>query len=318
MAPQLHKIALLKKRPSWSDKRRYCDDENLQTFAWSCGTGELIDELKRVREILTTAEKIHTGQAMDRITIEMSFEECFITSHTMLIMLLDRLTDYWNSHAQQDLMNIPEHQPFESVSLIYKQLNIMFQNSCDSLLHMRHLYEQLKPETKDLIKRCSGHMQLERSMIAQKQTVAPSSTPFVFQPACGFSFSGREQTHSRVRDRITAIDLQMQRLVHEKNVLIKKQNSEILEVELEMYQILQKMLCKGKDIQDPLKALQYAQNAIAPQRHIIKLNSVSFKNMLLAIPESYPSTWTRDDAQSFFENMTNALEKDHKTLSVAD
>lgn len=327
--PHPKKVALLKRRPSWNDKRRYCDDTTLLSFVWPHGTGELIDELKRVREILSVADKIRPDDAMIQLEIDIAFEECFIDSHEMLIMLMDRLIDYWNSHALQDILNLPDNS-FDDVSTSYKQANGLFNMTSDSLLHMRHLYEQLKPETRSLIKQCSGPVQLERSMIAQKKEDAQaSSVEHVFQPACGFKLKvhsntkkvGKEQKKQTgdvqvtLKDRIKAIDMEIERLIQEKSTLAQNlRDSEIHTVELEMYEVLHNMVAKGKAIQDPLLALQYANNTIAPQKHIIKLNSSSFKNMLRVLPKSYPSSWTCDDASDFFRSVSDALEQDLKTL----
>ena len=75
------KKALLKRNPSWKDKSRYGDDDTLRTFKWPYGTGELVDELKRVREILTVAHTIQPNEAIKPIEIDIAFEECFIDSH---------------------------------------------------------------------------------------------------------------------------------------------------------------------------------------------------------------------------------------------
>ena len=79
--PQHTKKALLKRNPSWKDKPRYGDDDTLRTFKWPYGTGELVDELKRVREILTVAHTIQPNEAIKPIEIDIAFEECFIDSH---------------------------------------------------------------------------------------------------------------------------------------------------------------------------------------------------------------------------------------------
>ena len=186
--PHRHKMVSLKKRLSWNNKLRLRDDHTLYPFVWSHGTGELIDELKHVREILALADKMQPSEAARPIEIEIEFEECFIDSHDMLMMLMDRLTDAWNSSALFDVLNYPDNS-VDGVSVAYKTANLLFQTTSDKFLRMRHLYEQLKPETRSLIYKCSGPAQLERSMIAQrKEPVQTSSTGSVFQPACGFTF----------------------------------------------------------------------------------------------------------------------------------
>jgi hypothetical protein len=222
---------------------------------WPYGTGELIDELKRVREILAVADKMQPSEAIHQIEIDIAFEECFIDSHAMLMMLMDRLTDCWNSRALFDILNLPDNS-FDSVSAGYKQANSLFRSTSDSMLHMRHLYEQLKPETRHLIKECSGPIQLERSMIAQKKEAAQTrSTGYVFQPACGFKFKAPSDTQETgneeasqgytnkgdvqvtLQDRITAIDMQVELLLQEKNALLEKvQALEIRKVNLDAKQ----------------------------------------------------------------------------------
>jgi hypothetical protein len=188
----------LLRRPSWHDKRRLSDDDTLQAFLWAYGTGELIDELNRVREIGTLADKIEAGEPQCHVGMQVSFDETFIDSHAMLVMLMDRLADCWNTNAQQDIMTVSSSLPPDSVLVLYKQANAAFNGACDSLLQMRCLYEQLKPETRDLVRRCSGRMQLERSMIAQRGQRAQGSS--VFKPACGFVL----QTNSSAEDTADA------------------------------------------------------------------------------------------------------------------
>jgi hypothetical protein len=330
-------MAVLKRNLSWKDKPRYSDDDTLHTFTWPYGTGELIDELRRVREILDIADKIQPSEAIRPIEIDVEFEECFINSHENLMMLMDRLTDAWNLRALFDIINTLD-KSVDGVSQAYKTANLLFQTTSDKLLRMRHLYEQLKPETHSLITKCSGPIQLERSMIAQKKEPAQtSSANYVFQPACGFRFNSPSDTQKiekqeasqgcktmgdiqvACEDRITAIDMELKRLHQERDTLVKKmQASEMRKVNLDMYERLNNMVAKGKDIHDPVVALHYANDAIAPQKHIINRNSASFQNMLQVLPQSYPSKWTQDDASKFFQSVSDALDEDLKTILATD
>jgi hypothetical protein len=133
----------------------------------------------------------------------MAFEECFIDSHENLMMLMDRLTDAWNSRAMYDIINTLD-KSVDDVALAYKTANLLFQTTSDKVLRMRHLYEQLKPETCSLITKCSGPVQLERSMIAQKKEPAQtSSANYVFQPACGFVFKAPLDTKEMKKQEST-------------------------------------------------------------------------------------------------------------------
>ena len=326
MSRHKSKMELLR-RPSWHDKRRLSDDDTLQTFLWAYGTGELMDELNRVREIGTLADKIEAGEPQYQVCIQVSFDEAFIDSHATLVMLMDRLTDCWNVNARQDILNVSSSLPPDSVFGLYRQANIVFNGICDSLLHMRRLYEQLKPETRDLIRRCSGQMQLQRSMIAQRGQRTQGGSP-VFKPACGFVLrahssaedegepvADEKEVQVTLRDRIAAIDVQMARLQCEKEMLMGWQRDvENHAAELEVYTILHNTLAEGKRMEDPIASLQYAKDTIAPQQHIIRFNTRSFKSTLQAFPVSYPSVWTKEDSFNFFQCMSDALEHDHTQL----
>lgn len=126
-------------------------------------------------------------------------------------------------------------------------------------------------------------------------------------------------TQVACEDRITVIDMELKRLHQERDTLVKKmQASEMRKVNLDMYKRLHNMVAKGKDIHNPVVALHYANDAIAPQKHIINRNSTSFQNMLQVLPESYPSKWTQDDASKFFQSVSDALDEDLKTILATD
>ena len=334
--PQHTKKAVLKRSLSWKDKPRYGDDDTLRTFEWPYGTGELIDELKRVREILDIADKMQPSEAIRPIEVEMAFEECFIDSHENLMMLMDRLTDAWNSRAMYDIINTPD-KSVDDVSLAYKTANLLFQTTSDKLLHMRRLYEQLKPETCILITKCSGPVQLERSMIAQKKEPAQtSSANYVFQPACGFVFKAPSDTQKIEKqeasqgckttgdiqvapeDRITAIDMEIKRLQKERDTLVKKmQASEIRKNNLHMIDKLRYEVAKGNNIRDPKLAMLHANNALSSHKPWLVGNS-TFKHMLQVF-DDYQYNWTtQDDASKFFQSMSDAIDFDLKTILATD
>ena len=49
-------LKVLSSMVSWREKRLLNQDDNLQPFCWTYGTGELIDELARIDEILNLSE----------------------------------------------------------------------------------------------------------------------------------------------------------------------------------------------------------------------------------------------------------------------
>ena len=69
------------------------------------------------------------------------------------------------------------------------------------------------------------------------------------------------------------------------------------------------------DIKDPTLSLHQANTFLLPQRH--NLPPVYFENTLEAIPEGFPSNWTRAKAAEFFTALSNALERDIAALDDA-
>ena len=195
----------------------------------------------------------------------------------------------------------------------YKHATTVYKYMCDSLLRMRFLYEQLKPETQALVKCCSYKLQLQNSMMAQNMVHAPSRTkPFTFKPACGFTLDSPD-----VRDGLVDIEIQISRLQVERSSLINKLAAEVVRDALEVCNVLRDILVQGSSIEDSAEALTYATEIISPQKHILERYSSSFENTLQAFPDVYLETCTRQEARDFLLSMLDALEKNSKQLSIA-
>jgi hypothetical protein len=307
---------------SWREKRLLTQDDNLHPFCWTYGTGELIDELARIDEILNLSEVLQqpTDEA-DHFGISMCFEESFIDSHEMLVMLLDRVTSYWNKNSQKDMQKLHKANSAdmhwnELMLASYKHANNIYKHMRDSLLRMRFLYEQLKPETQALAKRSSYKIQLQNSMLAQKIVQGPKSTkPSNFKPACGFTLDPPHNVHMTLRERIADVEMKISKLQLEKDILVNQLNDEeVVRDALEVCDVLRNILAEGSRIQEHTEALKYATEIIAPKRHILERYSSNFENTLQAFPNSYPSTCTQEEASDFFMCMQEALDKDTKHL----
>jgi hypothetical protein len=319
---------------SWREKSLLSEDQNLLPFCWTYGTGELIEELARIDEILNLSELLQQPTDVpDHFGIDMCFEEAFIDSHEMLVMMLDRVTTYWNKNGQQDVLKLhrskstenilevdPENQKayFADVMLAsYKNANNIYKLMRDSLLRMRSLYENLKPETQALVKCCSYKIQLQNSMLAQKVVQRASSKSFTFMPVCGFSLQPQDKEKDTLRDRITTIDVQMSRLRMERDLILNKlMDEQVVHDALEVCDVLRDILMQGRTIDDSNEALKYATDIIDPQKHVLKMYSWSFENTLQAFPDVYPSTCTQEEAAEFLSNMLDALEKDRQQLNM--
>ena len=101
------RLSVLSSMVSWREKRLLNQDDNLQPLCWTYGTGELIDELARIDEILNLSEILQQPtEVADHFGISTCFEESFIDSHEMLVMLRDRVPSYWNKNGQQDMQKL--------------------------------------------------------------------------------------------------------------------------------------------------------------------------------------------------------------------
>ena len=314
----------LQSMPSWQNKRLLNNDNTLQTFSWIHGTGKLMAELASIDDILSSADILkQPTEIAGHFEIELSFEESFIDSHELLVMLLDRVTEYWNSKAQQDVLDIycrknaevdmDRQNTSDAMLSFYKQATHIFKRMRDNLLRMRSLYEELQPETKDLIHRCSSKTQLQNSMLAQK-LVQPSRSAAHFKPACGYSLQSQEKS---TKDRLHDLEKQLSKLQLQKDALLNRlHDEEVVSDALEVCAVLRNILAEGGTIQDQAQALKYATDIIAPQKHVLERYSSSFENTLQAFPDVYPDTCTEEEASEFYMNMVEALDKDTKQLEM--
>jgi hypothetical protein len=184
-------------QPSWRSKRLLVNDDNVQTFSWPYDTEALICEINKLSELHELHEKVQQPTELaGYFVVPMLFEDAFIDSHDALVELLDRVTTSWNNSAQEQIVFLHEGKNTENEVLSYKTANAIFSKTRQRLLRMRSLYEHLKPETKDLLPRCSSFVQIENSMLAQRKAPVPQSeSSMLFQPACGFRFTA--PSHSK-------------------------------------------------------------------------------------------------------------------------
>ena len=182
----------------WPEKVPPTRDDTIQSFRWEYGARELVAEMKRVSQILSLRAKLEKPTDIkDYLAFPMSFQEAFIDSDAMRNGLIDRLHTFFNSNWKRDVVSlILERSPHvtkawsEAIQGPYKHATSIFVMNHENLLLMQALHEELKPETRDLVRRCTSHKQIERSMLAMKQSAAQSNTDnsdgFHFKPPCGF------------------------------------------------------------------------------------------------------------------------------------
>ena len=180
---------------SFTDLRLLVEDDSLYPFSWPHGARELMLERKRVRDILVLRAKVKQPTDMlGYLGIDIPFHEAFIDSHSLRVELTDRLHTHFNANAKAEIVCM--HEKLHLLAA-YNHAKAIVQETRENLLEMQALYEDLRPETQALIKRCTSPVQLDKSMLAmQKAPVQGSSNDTVFKPPCGFKFEGRNHTPS--------------------------------------------------------------------------------------------------------------------------
>jgi hypothetical protein len=187
---------------------------------------------------------------------------------------------------------------------------------------MRCLYEKLKPETQDLVQRCSSFLQIENSMLAQKKApVQQSRDSMPFQPACGFKLQPKLLTKDTIHDRINDVDVQLTRMQMEKDMLLQKLHDEqMIDDAMETCDRLRIILCNGKGITQPMDAVDYAHAFLVPFKNTLERHSSMFEHTLYAFPdpfpETFPSTCSADDVVAFYHDMLLALDKDNEHITL--
>jgi hypothetical protein len=199
------KLSVAMDSVEWPQKVLPTRDDAIQEFSWKFGARELVAEMKRVSQILALRAKLEKPTDLkDYLAFPMSFKEAFIDSDAMRIGLIDRLHISFNTNWKRDVVSlILGRSPHgtkawcEDVKASYKHAVSIFVMNHENLLLMQALHEELKPETRDLIRRCTSHKQVERSMLAMKQSATRNNTDnsdgFHFKPPCGFDLGAPQE-----------------------------------------------------------------------------------------------------------------------------
>ena len=173
-------------------------EKNVQSFAWTYGARELIADRKRVSEILALRAKVECEKLVDCngkmdprfngfLGLPIGFHEAFVGSDAERARLIKRLDMLYDTQWKSDivalhLQSFPEAKDVRgSWSLesrraqwgdqiakghYYSIAKVMLVQHRESLLQMQALCEELKPETRDLVTRCTHFEQLELSMLS--------------------------------------------------------------------------------------------------------------------------------------------------------
>jgi hypothetical protein len=135
------------------------------TYKWPYGTRALIAERKRVQEIESLRNVFMYGlrgnyPGPNIFTFPMSYEEAFVSSDTQRIVLMNRLRKYYNFNWKCDAKHFQGQFPARKM-----EADELFTKRIEDVLLLQGLTEELKPETLELVKRCTDFQQLLRCML---------------------------------------------------------------------------------------------------------------------------------------------------------
>jgi hypothetical protein len=173
-------------------------EKNVQSFAWSYGSRENLVDRKKVSETLALRTKVECEKLVDCngkmdqcfngfLGMPIGFHEAFVGSDAERARLIERLDMLYDTQWKNDivalhLQSFPEAKDVRgSWSLksrrsqwgdqiakghYYNIAKVMLVQHRESLLQIQALCEELKPETRELVTRCTHFEQLELSMLS--------------------------------------------------------------------------------------------------------------------------------------------------------
>ena len=187
---------------TWPEKTLPTRDEELQPFVWPYGTRQFIAEKKLVTEIL------HSSKQLQMWGDTLSFHDAFVETDTVRVELLDRLYILFNTQAKRETAQALSHRCegqnlTGTLEALYSPHAHYLSTAEDMLLLMQALHEELKPETRELIKICTSEKQLHRSMFTMRESPPPKKRRLIFR---------NESEHAAVGNRFALVDAQIAHL----------------------------------------------------------------------------------------------------------
>ena len=156
-------------------------------YSFPHGTRALIAERQSVREVAALQAGFHRGHWVSHdplrnyFKVDMSYEEAFVGCDADRIALKDRVTTYYNCDWEREAtarvqvrlangspLNFTDGQQQHFAQLL-READKRFSELMDDLLLMQGLTSELKPQTRELIKRCTSHGQLLECMLNAKE-----------------------------------------------------------------------------------------------------------------------------------------------------
>ena len=156
-------------------------------YKFPYGPRALIEERQRVREVAALQAGFHRGHWVSHdplqnyFKLDMSYEEAFVGCDAERIALKDRVTTYYNCDWKRDATARVQVRLASGSSVRFtdgqqqlfaqhlREADTRFSQLMDDLLLLQGLTSELKPQTRELIKRCTSHGQLLACMLNAKE-----------------------------------------------------------------------------------------------------------------------------------------------------
>ena len=177
----------------WPAKAIPSFDSTLKAYSWPYGPGVLLEERSTMKQLLELAHSIrmpelnwagfagfYSSNGIGILGMRLSVDEAFVDSETKRNALVDRAHDLFNTTWKLEVQamtikgNVGVDQETRQTQqfIFYEKTEDHLYATVDKIDKLRSLYDNLKPETIDLVRRCSTTNEIRRSMIVPTEVCA--------------------------------------------------------------------------------------------------------------------------------------------------
>jgi len=179
-------IAFERYDSNWPTKAIPSLDSTLIVYPWSYGSTAVLQERSNIRQLLELAHSIRmpnlkwaclpgfcSSNGIGILGMRVTIDEAFIESESKRNLLVDRTHEHFNTTWKlevQAMMNntnlVNDERAQQSLRFtMYEKTEEHLYDTVDKIDKMRSLYDSLKPETINLVRRCSTTNEIRRSMV---------------------------------------------------------------------------------------------------------------------------------------------------------
>jgi hypothetical protein len=179
-------ITLERDDSDWPPKAIPSFDSTLIVYPWSYGPAAVLQERSTIRQLLELAHSIRmpnlkwavlpgfcSSNGIGLLGMRVTVDEAFIDSEAKRNTLVDRAHEHFNTTWKLEVQAITatanevneERVRQRMRFVLYEKTEEHLYETVDKIDNMRSLYGSLKPETINLVRRCSTTNEIRRSMV---------------------------------------------------------------------------------------------------------------------------------------------------------